>query len=595
MKYPSPILKPYALTRFFKATFIAGILPVFLLLLSIQSGRAGSATWNMNPTSGDWNTASNWTPNTVPNGPSDLATFDASNITTASISADTEVNGIMFNPTGSAFTITVGSTSQLTLSGLGITNDSGVTQTIVNAVDFAGNAGLTNFTNAAHAGDCAFINNPSGAYRSPASGTQFFGNSTAGSGSFSNNGGEGDGALGGFTQFFDTSTAGNGTFVTSGAGWVFAEGGRTIFHDSSSGGDATFTNNGTFAGTGGHTGFFDTSTAASATFINNGGWGHFGGGEGGVVEFFNNSTAAAGTFTNNGGAGAGRSGKTIFNQRSNAGKAILIANPGSNDNGGSIEFLGRSSGGKARVEIFGNGILDISVHSTPGVTIGSLEGTGMVFLGSNNLSVGSNNSSTTFSGVIQDSGSLTKLGTGSLTLTIANTYIGGTTIEDGTFVVNNKHASGTGSGPVQINGGTLGGGGTVAGPVTIGTGNGDGAIISPGNAAGEPSVLTIQSALTFNSDATYKCGVNSDRTTANSVIANGVTISNGALFSCQDFGNSAMPPGTVVTVIDNTSATPLDGTFSNLTDGSTFIAGSNTFQVNYHGGDGNDLTLTVMP
>lgn len=54
MKYPSPILKPYALTRFFKATFIAGILPVFLLLLSIQSGRAGSATGNMNPTSGDF-------------------------------------------------------------------------------------------------------------------------------------------------------------------------------------------------------------------------------------------------------------------------------------------------------------------------------------------------------------------------------------------------------------------------------------------------------------------------------------------------------------------------------------------------------------
>jgi hypothetical protein len=33
---------------------------------------AGSAHWNLNPTSGDWNTAANWTPNEVPNGPADL-------------------------------------------------------------------------------------------------------------------------------------------------------------------------------------------------------------------------------------------------------------------------------------------------------------------------------------------------------------------------------------------------------------------------------------------------------------------------------------------------------------------------------------------
>ena len=36
---------------------------------------AGSATWNSNPVSNDWNTAANWTPATVPNGPEDIATF----------------------------------------------------------------------------------------------------------------------------------------------------------------------------------------------------------------------------------------------------------------------------------------------------------------------------------------------------------------------------------------------------------------------------------------------------------------------------------------------------------------------------------------
>jgi len=53
--------------------------------------------------------------------------------------------------------------------------------------------------------------------------------------------------------------------------------------------------------------------------------------------------------------------------------------------------------------------------------------------------------------------------------------------------------------------------------------------------------------------------------------------------------------GTVFTVINNTATTPIAGTFSNLPDGSTFAANGNTYQVNYDGGDGNDLTLTVVP
>ena len=45
--------------------------PKLLIILSLAlaiDAHAGSATWNLNPASGDWDTASNWTPNTVPNG-----------------------------------------------------------------------------------------------------------------------------------------------------------------------------------------------------------------------------------------------------------------------------------------------------------------------------------------------------------------------------------------------------------------------------------------------------------------------------------------------------------------------------------------------
>jgi hypothetical protein len=51
----------------------------------------------------------------------------------------------------------------------------------------------------------------------------------------------------------------------------------------------------------------------------------------------------------------------------------------------------------------------------------------------------------------------------------------------------------------------------------------------------------------------------------------------------------------VFTAISNTSATPISGTFANLADGSTLTVGRNNYQVSYSGGDGNDLTLTVVP
>jgi len=56
-----------------------------------------------------------------------------------------------------------------------------------------------------------------------------------------------------------------------------------------------------------------------------------------------------------------------------------------------------------------------------------------------------------------------------------------------------------------------------------------------------------------------------------------------------------LPLGAVFEKTDNTAATQITGPFINLADGSTFTGGSNTFQASYEGGDGYDLTLTVVP
>ena len=53
--------------------------------------------------------------------------------------------------------------------------------------------------------------------------------------------------------------------------------------------------------------------------------------------------------------------------------------------------------------------------------------------------------------------------------------------------------------------------------------------------------------------------------------------------------------GLTLTLISNTSANPISGTFSNLPDGAIVTVNGNTLQASYSGGDGNDLTLTVVP
>jgi hypothetical protein len=57
----------------------------------------------------------------------------------------------------------------------------------------------------------------------------------------------------------------------------------------------------------------------------------------------------------------------------------------------------------------------------------------------------------------------------------------------------------------------------------------------------------------------------------------------------------SLKQGLTLTLISNTSANPISGTFSNLPDGGIVNVNGNNLQASYTGGDGNDLTLTVVP
>ena len=78
---------------------------------------------------------------------------------------------------------------------------------------------------------------------------------------------------------------------------------------------------------------------------------------GGSIEFDTNSTASSAIITANGGTvSSAPGGKISFVSSSTADQATLIANGGTNGGqGGIISFLEGSTGGTARIELFGTG------------------------------------------------------------------------------------------------------------------------------------------------------------------------------------------------------------------------------------------------
>jgi hypothetical protein len=360
-----------------------------VLLLTAQISLASSATWLLSPQDSAWENANNWTLGGPPNGPSDTATFAQSSQTGVSISTSEEVNSIVFTSGSASYAFSIGACNgascggQLIISGTGVNNNSSAGQNFQTA-----NGGQIIFNNASTAASAHM--------------------------SISNGGRSYPEVSTGYTIFNDRSSAGGASIANASIELEdIGEHGRTIFNGASTAGHASISNYGAGGshGIGGTTIFNDTSTAANASIDN------FGSGPastaGNALTIFNGaSTAGHATITNHAGDFAG---ETFFTGSSTADSATLIANEGSYYATCAIIFYDTSTGGTARVKVFGNGYLDITGRQ-PGVTIGSIEGSGNVLLGANRLTVGTNNINTSFSGVISGSGLLSKVGSGILTL-----------------------------------------------------------------------------------------------------------------------------------------------------------------------------------
>jgi autotransporter-associated beta strand protein len=403
--------------------------------------------------------------------------------------------------------------------------------------------------------------------------------------------------LGGITV---TSGAGDYAFTTNQVGLTFDGAGLSVgsdasltlnlngpsfvhFTGSSTAGQAQININGAKIN------FLSGSTAGQAHITNNNG----------LVFFENSSSAANATIVNHN--------DLTFFDSSTAGNAFI-------ESDGAISFFQTASGGNARIKLDDGGTLDISelnADDIAGTTLGSLEGSGNVFLSSKNLAVGGNDLSTVFSGVIQDrsrgggggtGGSLTKEGKGALTLTGTNTYTGATVVNNGALVVDGSIATSSG---VTVNaGGTLAGTGSVS-ATTVN----DGGTLAPGHSDGSIGTLTVQGNLSFTAAATYLVQVSP--TAASNTHVTGTASLGGATVAANFAPGSYVTKKYGILTADgglnnttfgslNTNLSPFFATslsydannvFLNLSADANANAGLNTNQRNVHNGLVNSFNL----
>jgi autotransporter-associated beta strand protein len=258
-------------------------------------------------------------------------------------------------------------------------------------------------------------------------------------------------------------------------------------------------------------------------------------------------------------------------------------------------------GNGALVNLSGNNTLSGPITVTAAATIASNAGlltlSGPVNNGGFGLTFICSGGNATIGGAISGGGGLT-LGLaggpgGTLTLSGANTYTGATTVNAGTLLVNGSTAAAS---AVTVNqGATLGGTGTVMGPVSAIAG-----ILSPGAGSGMPGTLSTGNLTLTQVGTSYTSldvelnGTNSSPGQCSQVNVTG-TVNLGGATLVATLGPGFVPAvGTSYTIVNNDGADPVVGTFRGLAEGATVTIDGRLFTISYKGGDGNDVVLTEV-
>ncbi len=188
-------------------------------------------------------------------------------------------------------------------------------------------------------------------------------------------------------------------------------------------------------------------------------------------------------------------------------------------NGGTLALSGGSAIGDASAVTVNSGAtLDLSAASE---TLASLAGAGNAALGNKTLTVGGNNTSTTFSGQLSGSGTLAKTGTGTLELSGTNnsaTFSGSTAVSGGALSVGSDGNLGTNA--LSLGASTR---------LILTGGNIDNTVALSGNATiSATAAATLSGAINGAGHNLLKTGLGA-LTLSNSATLNDVTVGEGAL------------------------------------------------------------------
>ncbi len=231
-------------------------------------------------------------------------------------------------------------------------------------------------------------------------------------------------------------------------------------------------------------------------------------------------------------------------------------------------------------EYFG-GLLDGAVDQGGSVTLGT---PGVFFP---MLGPGLNDADSKFSGVISGTGGVIKLGSGTITFAGDNTYTGATTNLEGTLVINGSQPQS----PVNLEGGGLAGSGTIG---TLTAGN-DGGVVTPGTVSNSlPGILTCSN-VSFNAATTFRLNLNGNTpgTGYGQLNVHGSVNLGGAVFTNSVGAGFSPVQGQAIVIVNKDGTNAVTGTFAGLTNGSTVPVGNLKMRIDYKGGTGNDVTLTL--
>ncbi len=420
-------------------------------LFEVVPNTGAASTWNVD-NSGNWSLNTNWSPVGVPNGVGVTANFDSAISSPRTVTQDVvgATVGYMNFENNSAYTLSgsnriimdvSGGSAQINVAGTGAHNiNTGLTLNDALVINQNSTGTLT----------LGSANSISGTNRNltinGSGNTTITGTITTGTGTLTKNN-AGTLTLGGVNTYTGATTINGGVVSLSNennlgsnpaalaAGQLNINGGT--LRTTTSAVTIDDTNRGITLGASGAT--FDTVTDLTI----------------GSAGTANNRITMTGALTKN---GAGT--LTLAGTGANTGNGAVTVNAGSLtlNKGALVSAIGDT----APVTVGSGASLKINSAAAAynAETVGSIAGAGTIdniSAAAFTLTTGGANTSTTFSGVIQDTGAgalaLTKNGTGTLTLSGANTYDGATTISVGALNAQSNTALGNATAGTSVTSG----------------------------------------------------------------------------------------------------------------------------------------------